>query len=286
MNVLHELQARLRRALEGLVPDPAPYATQAARLVLEDPKDDVAFDALQWLTRYQADPAVKAALAKIRPAQGRGEAKRLDVYPALVEHHADNPKMATVVRGMKYASHSDTSEAFLEAVLAKATDPKVRGFAGDALAGMLARKAEEARTKLLGAADFLAEARTLALTPVESTIARQGPGPASLAPVDPLETAALMVIVGHLLPFDALASVTTHARRAVGAPPVAVEPGAPADLVAVPAANARDAIANQPCGRIVIRRGELVSPSCPVRRQNGDGAPGGPRPGVAAASRA
>ncbi|MGD9703102.1 MAG: amidohydrolase family protein [Acidimicrobiia bacterium] len=76
---------------------------------------------------------------------------------------------------------------------------------------------------------------------------------------DPLETAALMVLAGHLLPHDALASVTSHARRAVGAAPSRVEPGAPADLVAIPAATIREAIATQPGARLTFRNGELVS---------------------------
>jgi peptidyl-prolyl cis-trans isomerase D len=56
-------------------------------------------------------------------------------------------------------------------------------------------RAEEARAKLLGAADFLAEARQLGLTPVESTIARQS-GPAGVAPPDPLEDAAFQLAQG------------------------------------------------------------------------------------------
>jgi thiamine monophosphate kinase len=37
----------------------------AARVVLEDPTDEVAFDALQWLVRYQGVPEVKKVLAAV-----------------------------------------------------------------------------------------------------------------------------------------------------------------------------------------------------------------------------
>ncbi len=56
-------------------------------------------------------------------------------------------------------------------------------------------KADEARAKLLGAADFLAEARQLGLTPVESTISRRS-GPAGFTPPDPLEDAAFQLATG------------------------------------------------------------------------------------------
>ena len=102
---------------------------------------------------------------------------------------------------------------------------------------------------------------------------------------DPLETAALMVIVGHLLPADALASVTTEARVAVGVPPVRVAPGSPADLVAVPAATPREAIADQPCGRIVVRGGEPITTVCPVKRPHTMPPPPGDLPAELAAPR-
>lgn len=76
---------------------------------------------------------------------------------------------------------------------------------------------------------------------------------------DPLETAALMVMAGHYLPTDAYESVSHAVRRALGADPVHVSPGAPAELVAIPAASIREAIAMQPAGRIVIHQGRVVS---------------------------
>jgi cytosine/creatinine deaminase len=72
---------------------------------------------------------------------------------------------------------------------------------------------------------------------------------------DPLETASLMVTSGHVLPAQAYELVAEDARVAVGAPPAAVRVGSPADLVGIPARTPREAVAFQPPGRIVIRRG-------------------------------
>jgi cytosine/creatinine deaminase len=75
----------------------------------------------------------------------------------------------------------------------------------------------------------------------------------------PFETAALMVLVAHLSPGDAWAAVSDEARRAVHRPPLAVAPGAPADLLAVRAASLRAAIAVGPPERMVWRRGRLLA---------------------------
>jgi len=75
---------------------------------------------------------------------------------------------------------------------------------------------------------------------------------------DPFDTAGLMVMVAHLSPTEAWRSVTDDARRALGCPPTAVAAGEPADLLAVRAANVREAIAFSPQDRVVIRRGEVV----------------------------
>jgi cytosine deaminase len=77
---------------------------------------------------------------------------------------------------------------------------------------------------------------------------------------DPLETAALLVMAGHLTPDDAYHAVSTASRAAMGLEPVVVAPGSPAELLAVPAASLREAIAAAPAGRVVIHRGRIVAP--------------------------
>lgn len=76
---------------------------------------------------------------------------------------------------------------------------------------------------------------------------------------DPLETAALMIMVGHLLPDDAYRSVSHRARLALGLPPNDLVVGAVADLVAIAARTVRSAIADGPGGRIVLRHGVVMN---------------------------
>jgi len=63
---------------------------------------------------------------------------------------------------------------------------------------------------------------------------------------DPLETAGLMIMAAHLLPDEALATVTTAARSAMGLQPSG-------DRVLVPATTVREAIAFGPPGRTIQR---------------------------------
>ena len=76
---------------------------------------------------------------------------------------------------------------------------------------------------------------------------------------DPLETAALLVMAGHLLPDQAYQAVSDAGRAALGLPPVRIEPGAPAELLAVRAESVREAIASAPADRVVVHRGRVVS---------------------------
>ncbi len=76
---------------------------------------------------------------------------------------------------------------------------------------------------------------------------------------DALQVAALMVTCGHLSPAEALDSVSTAPRTALGLPPVQIAPGAPAHLVAVPAEDALDAIGAASAQRTVWRSGRVVA---------------------------
>jgi cytosine deaminase len=71
----------------------------------------------------------------------------------------------------------------------------------------------------------------------------------------PFETAALMVLVAHDLPTVAWASVSADSHRVLGRPGGSIEPGRPADLLAVPAGSLRQAIAEGPIPRRVFRAG-------------------------------
>jgi cytosine/creatinine deaminase len=81
----------------------------------------------------------------------------------------------------------------------------------------------------------------------------------SMGRSDPLETAALMVMAGHLLPHEAWTAVTDGSRRAMAMPVVRIEAGSPAELLAMPAPSLADAIAAAGEARVVWHRGRVVA---------------------------
>lgn len=76
---------------------------------------------------------------------------------------------------------------------------------------------------------------------------------------DPLETAQLLVLAGHVSPTEACSAVSGSARALMGLAPADVVVGAIADLVAVRAGSVREAVAERSADRIVIRAGRIVS---------------------------
>lgn len=81
----------------------------------------------------------------------------------------------------------------------------------------------------------------------------------SIGRCDPLETASLLVTVCHQTPEHALEMVTNAVRTLMHRKGVTLEPGSPADFVAVDAHSVREAIADQPAGRTVVHRGAVVA---------------------------
>jgi cytosine deaminase len=76
---------------------------------------------------------------------------------------------------------------------------------------------------------------------------------------DPLETAALLVMAGHLTAQEAWEAVSSGARRAMGLPAVALRPGAPAEILVTRGSALADAVARASEDRIVIHAGRCVS---------------------------
>jgi cytosine deaminase len=76
---------------------------------------------------------------------------------------------------------------------------------------------------------------------------------------DPLETASLLVLAAHRTPARAWQMVSEAARAAMGLEPVRIEPGGPAELVALSAGSVGEAVAAGPGGRLVVHRGRVVS---------------------------
>ncbi len=76
---------------------------------------------------------------------------------------------------------------------------------------------------------------------------------------DPIETAALLVMAGHLLPNEAWDAVTKGSRTALGLPSSQIEVGDPADLLALPGDDLSDALARGDMARTVWKRGKIVA---------------------------
>lgn len=77
--------------------------------------------------------------------------------------------------------------------------------------------------------------------------------------LDPLETAALMVMAGHQSTSHAFDMVTIQASCVMYENARSLHSGMPADLVAIPAHNIRQAIANGPSDRLVFKKGRLIT---------------------------
>ena len=75
---------------------------------------------------------------------------------------------------------------------------------------------------------------------------------------DCLETAALMIMAGHVLPPDAYGMVSSAVRKLLGLAPAGTAIGEVADLVILPAETVREAIAFAPAGRTVVHAGRVM----------------------------
>ena len=103
---------------------------------------------------------------------------------------------------------------------------------------------------------------------------------------DPLEAASLLVTVAHLSVDEAWAAVSSGARAAMGMAPVAVEPGSPAELLAIRAGSLADALASCTEARVVVHRGRVVCRTSVERTFPSDGVmSGGQHERVSARSR-
>ena len=79
-----------------------------------------------------------------------------------------------------------------------------------------------------------------------------------LGRLDPLETAALLVLAAHQDTSTAVRMVTSNASRMLHGRSHDLVAGDPADLVFIPATNEREAVAMAPAGRIVVKRGVII----------------------------
>ena len=75
---------------------------------------------------------------------------------------------------------------------------------------------------------------------------------------DPLETASLLVMAGHLSPAAAYHCVSGGARAAMGLEPVTISAGRPAELLAIAASSIGEAVGAAPADRLVIHHGRVL----------------------------
>lgn len=75
---------------------------------------------------------------------------------------------------------------------------------------------------------------------------------------DALETAALLVLAGHLSLEQAYRAVSADARAVLGLPPAGLVAGERADILAIRAGSLRQALAERSADRMVLRCGRLV----------------------------
>src|SRR5207237_1325826 len=87
-----------RQAALAKRPDPAKFADRLQKLIDENPKDEVAFDALVWVAQNV-------------------EAKRDDAFKALTANHLGSPKLKDLLQSL---AMQPAGEEFLRAVIAKA----------------------------------------------------------------------------------------------------------------------------------------------------------------------
>jgi cytosine deaminase len=76
---------------------------------------------------------------------------------------------------------------------------------------------------------------------------------------DPLETAAVVAMVSHLDPDRAWDMCSNRARRALGAAPVTLTVGSPAELLAVAGRSITEVVGGAPSDRVTVHRGRVVA---------------------------
>ncbi|MGL4420371.1 MAG: TlpA family protein disulfide reductase [Gemmataceae bacterium] len=131
------------RAWENLVvdvPKPLAMTTSLAKLIVEDPKDDVAFDAILALFNYKRDPDVEKMLAAV-PGKKKDDPKtKLDLLALVSEHHLHREKTQQIVFRMNQEKPEEL--AFVRKAFAESKSAAVRSTAGQSLAQRIEEKAE------------------------------------------------------------------------------------------------------------------------------------------------
>jgi thiol-disulfide isomerase/thioredoxin len=122
------------------------FAIRAAQLAAANPKDEPAFEALVWLTRFLDQPAVVKALAAVPGAKPADPPVKVDPLALLAEHHLNNPKLAALCQSISLDLPG--ADALVRTAADKSTATEVRGLAGYRLATTLIDRSEKAAEDL------------------------------------------------------------------------------------------------------------------------------------------
>ncbi|TWT91799.1 Thiol-disulfide oxidoreductase ResA [Botrimarina colliarenosi] len=110
-----------------------PIVRLVAEIIAVDPTDEPALDALLFISKYVEVPIIDETLGKVVFQDG---AKGVDINALILEHHADNPKVAKALRTWPKGPETDK---FLAALFNKSHNPEVRASAGINLVNTLQR---------------------------------------------------------------------------------------------------------------------------------------------------
>lgn len=120
-----ELEALHARAPSGRVV--RSYARLFAQLVVADPTDEPALDCLLFLSKYVGVEEIDEILAAVPGATENSPTTALDPFAMLLEHHANNAKLADVLKKMPAGESTD---AFYKALFEKTRNPQIRAATG------------------------------------------------------------------------------------------------------------------------------------------------------------
>jgi thiol-disulfide isomerase/thioredoxin len=120
-----------------------PIAKLLAQIVVVDPQDQPALDALVFLAKYASTPEISEMLGEVPGAAADGSPGALDPLALLAEHHADSVKLNEVIKVIPMGPATDR---FLNSLFAKTHNPEVRALAGSRLIATLQyqQRAEDA----------------------------------------------------------------------------------------------------------------------------------------------
>lgn len=165
-----------------------PVARLVAEIVAVDPTDEPALDSLLFLSKYAGVPLIAETLASVVLEDGT---EGIDINELILEHHADNPKVAKALRTWPKSPKTDQ---FLASLFNKSHNPEVRAAAGINLVDSLQRSDRVEMAAEL--AELMAGDRYLDGVPITS----RPKGPTARSWAEGKVREIRLVSVGNVLP--------------------------------------------------------------------------------------